>query len=373
MDSLNNRVPYAPLLEELTVGMEAAIPQLALSAAVKVARLGPANCHALISCSKTKATHRDFARNMYASPLFRKSVLTTERWKVPFSILSAKFGLLDPDELIEPYEEALKGKSKQYRKEWGERVSHQIRTSIPSEKTLIVLAGDDYLVPLASAAIEDQEPLYAPMRGLSLGSRLAFLNYCIRLDDRKRAMTLAYELFAEIGGRFGFHSLKRLLQEDIPTHGVYFFFDETEPTLFSSSLPRLVRIGTHGVSSGSTATLRTRLRTHLGTRLGSGNHRASVFRLHVGRAIIERDGLHSAYPHWGKGQAAPSDITRSEASLEAKVSDYISKLRVIYVPVIDAAGTKSMRATIERQMIALFSELLCAPDAASEHWLWSVV
>ena len=89
----------------------------------------------------------------------------------------------------------------------------------------------------------------------------------------------------------GAPSLREILAEELPKQGVYFFFDDGERTKFSTAVPRLVRIGTHGVSVGSVATLRNRLRTHFGYPRGAGNHRASVFRLHVGRAMIERDSL----------------------------------------------------------------------------------
>jgi hypothetical protein len=179
----------------------------------------------------------------------------------------------------------------------------------------------------------------------------------------------SYQLFAQLAARTGFHKLRDILAEELPKQGVYFFFDESEPTIFPTSMPRLVRIGTHGVSAGSVATLRNRLRTHLGTRAGAGNHRASVFRLHVGRAIIERDRLHNAFPNWGKGQSAPKPITEIEAPLEARVSEYIGDLRVLFVPVIDTAGIGSMRATIERQFIAMFTENFCAIEKSSPTWL----
>ncbi|MGY4366291.1 hypothetical protein ACVW1A_002356 [Bradyrhizobium sp. LB1.3] len=177
------------------------------------------------------------------------------------------------------------------------------------------------------------------------------------------------QLFEQLADRLGFYRLRDLLDEQLPTQGVYFFFDDLEKTRFSSKIPRLVRIGTHGVSLGSTATLRNRLRTHLGTKAGRGNHRSSVFRLHVGRALIARDGLDAEFPHWAKGQAAPKSITDGESALEAKVSEYIGQLRVLFVPVIDASGTSSMRATIERQFIALFTENFCTVDQSSSNWL----
>lgn len=345
------------------------VAQLALRATSEVQALGPSNCHALISCSKSKGGHRDLARNMYVSSLYRKSVMAAQAWGLSFSILSAKYGLLDPDQVIEPYELTLKGASKEFKSEWACKVDAQIRVSIDTKKHLIVLAGDDYYAPLIEAGMKSPLNFLAPMRGLSLGNRLAFLNQTIRIPKRRGAIARSYEMFAYLAKNIGLHPLRDILEQEIPKQGVYFFFDESEPTKFSATIPRLVRVGTHGVSAGSVATLRNRLRTHLGTRSGAGNHRASVFRLHVGRAIIERDGLHDDYPNWGKGQSAPKEITEREASLEAKVSQYIGNLRVLFIPVLGTPGTGSMRATIERQFISMFTENLCAIEESSRHWL----
>ena len=108
------------------------------------------------------------------------------------------------------------------------------------------------------------------MRGLSLGNRLVFLNQSIRIQKRRTAIARSYGMFAHLAKSMGLHSLRDILAEELPKQGVYFFFDDDEKTKFSSVIPRLVRVGTHGVSSGSVATLRNRLRTHLGTRAGAG-------------------------------------------------------------------------------------------------------
>jgi hypothetical protein len=302
---------------------------------------------------------------MYVSPLYRKSVLVAKGWGVPFSILSAKHGLLQPNQTIEPYDLTLKGASKQFKAEWAAKVDTQLHKSFGPGTRLIVLAGDDYLRPLLDANVHGSLHYLAPMRGLSLGNRLAFLNQCLHLLRRRQAISRTYQLFAKMAATQGLHRLRDLLNQELPKQGVYFFFDDAEPTQFSRTVPRLVRVGTHGISAGSTASLRTRLRTHLGTKSGTGNHRASVFRLHVGRAIIERDRLQELYPDWGKGQAAPKAVTEQEASLERVVSEYISNLRVLFIPIADAAGIGSMRAFIERQFIAMYSESMCAIEMGS--------
>jgi len=186
-----------------------------------------------------------------------------------FSILSAKYGLLSPDEVIEPYDLTLKGASKQFKWEWAHRVDQQIRKAIDKKKRLIVLAGDDYYGPLTEASTNDPLHFLAPMRGLSLGNRLVFLNQCLRIHKRQAAIARSYGMFDHLAKSMGLHSLRDILAEDLPKQGVYFFFDDDESTKFSTVVPRLVRVGTHGVSVGSVATLRNRLRTHLGTTCGS--------------------------------------------------------------------------------------------------------
>lgn len=63
-------------------------------------------------------------------------------------------------------------------------------------------------------------------------------------------------------------------------------FRKTEP--FES---RIVRVGTHAVSEGSSSNLWNRLRTHRGGVELGGNHRGSIFRLHVGKSIIAKRNL----------------------------------------------------------------------------------
>jgi hypothetical protein len=55
--------------------------------------------------------------------------------------------------------------------------------------------------------------------------------------------------------------------------------------------------------------------------------------------------------------------------MEKKVSEYIGNLRVLFIPVHDNAGTGSMRAVIEQQFIAMFTERFCAIESSSPDWL----
>lgn len=96
-----------------------------------------------------------------------------------------------------------------------------------------------------------------------------------------------YLLLGELGERSG--GPRRLtdpdLREGCPRRGVYFFF-ETRERREDGVTPRVVRVGTHALRTGSATTVWQRLSQHRGTlagaRLGGGKHRGSVFRLHVG-------------------------------------------------------------------------------------------
>ena len=164
---------------------------------------------------------------------------------------------------------------------------------------------------------------------------------------------------------------------DWPTRGVYFFFEHCELRTTSGDGMRVVRVGTHALIKGGKATLWDRLSKHQGNqRDGGGNHRGSVFRLHVGTALIARDGWSGPRAvHWGKGANAPKEIRRAEFPLEKAVSSYIGSMPFLWVEIDDDPGPESHRAYIERNCIAMLSNY-CDPDEmidlASNTWLGSL-
>lgn len=192
-----------------------------------------------------------------------------------------------------------------------------------------------------------------------------------RASDLDRLYALFDRLESNVGG-------KRRLEEctghmDWPDRGVYFFF-ATDETRDATDQLRLTRIGTHAVSSGSGTTLWNRLRTHRGANRGSyeggGNHRGSVFRKHVGRAMIEREGLGDEYPHWGAGSTADRERRLAELAHERRVSEYVRDLPFLWVDIDDEPGPESDRASVERNAIALVSNYEKeAIDRRSDEWL----
>ena len=162
----------------------------------------------------------------------------------------------------------------------------------------------------------------------------------------------------------------RLLQDcsrrqDWPNRGVYFFFEEGEMRSNGPALPRVVRVGTHGITLGSKSTLYGRLVQHRGNRSGSGNHRGSVFRRHIGKALIARQAINCIT--WGVGSNAPLDVRLAEKPIELQVSRYLGRMSVLCLRIVDDTGPNSLRAYIERNSIGL----LAGKEPASRSWLGS--
>jgi hypothetical protein len=195
--------------------------------------------------------------------------------------------------------------------------------------------------------------------------------------SRIDALKVFYELLDELHQRAGgFRYLTSCnARTGWPQRGIYFFVDEHELRQSSSGL-RVVRVGTHAVSSTSRTTLWQRLAQHRGNRAGTmaggGNHRGSIFRLHVGQAMLAaaETGANELAVSWGKGGSASREIREREHELECRVSTYIGALPLLWLDVSDAPGTTSMRRTLERRSIALLSGMSePSPDPPSSAWL----
>jgi hypothetical protein len=154
-----------------------------------------------------------------------------------------------------------------------------------------------------------------------------------------------------------------------PAAGVYYVLEAGE-LREDGETPRVVRVGTHALTATSRRSLWPRLRAHRGTvggrNPGGGNHRQSVFRLHVGTALILRDGDGEAAPTWGVRSPAPPEVRAAERELERAVSRHIGAMSVVVVGVDD----RHDRALLERTSIALLSNYDREPiDPPSERWL----
>lgn len=181
--------------------------------------------------------------------------------------------------------------------------------------------------------------------------------FYLTLDQLERAQGGARTL-AQCTGRMGW-----------PARGIYFFREAGEHRSDTGNGPRIVRVGTHALKTGSNTKLWTRLSQHKGQpSTGGGNHRGSIFRLIVGTALMSRDGHQMST--WGQGSTASRDVRMGEQSLECAVSRIIGDMPFLWLPILDEAGPDSLRGYIERNSIALLSNYNRPPlDPPSRTWL----
>jgi len=127
----------------------------------------------LISCVKTKRKEACPAGEMYISPLFRMNLEYARLLKPDkIFILSAKYGLLELNQKIEPYNETLNSKNKREKKEWAAEVFNELSKKVDISKTqFIFLAGINYREYLLLRLNQFE----IPMQGLVIGKQLQFL------------------------------------------------------------------------------------------------------------------------------------------------------------------------------------------------------
>lgn len=132
----------------------------------------------LVGCTQTKAAYPSTAETLYRSPLFKASrlwaITNGKRW----AILSARHGIVWPEQVLEPYDEtwARTGRNVHAVRAWGFRVQaelcHLAKEGKPAR--CAVLAGFTYTRPLRNVgAIRGFDE---PLAGLSIGHRLRWLN-----------------------------------------------------------------------------------------------------------------------------------------------------------------------------------------------------
>ena len=156
-------------------------------------------------------------------------------------------------------------------------------------------------------------------------------------------------------------------QDSWPSHGVYFFYEPGE--LRADGSPRVVRVGTHALQQTSRATLWKRLSQHRGNEAGGGNHRGSIFRKHVGSALIKRAGLSGAVLESWLGKRENPAVADEEARVEQLVSAHIRQMPFLWLKVPTSSDGTSLRGYVERNCIALLSDAALDVDSPSSSWL----
>ena len=134
----------------------------------------------LVSCVKTKLSRPARAKELYVSDWFRKARAYVEREGVAWHILSAKYGLVHPDDEIEPYEKTLVTMRVVERRAWAGQVLEALEPCLDEADTVVFLAGQPYREFFEPWLRSRGIGLDVPMRGLRQGQQLAWLGARLR-------------------------------------------------------------------------------------------------------------------------------------------------------------------------------------------------
>lgn len=128
---------------------------------------------ALISCVSKKINTTTKAKDIYISPLFKKSYNYAILNNYKIYILSAKYYLLKPDDIITNYNLTLNNFNELEKKKWAFKIYNQLSQEIDINDEIVWLCGYNYKKYL-NRLIKNKQ--IDPLKGLSIGKRLQWLN-----------------------------------------------------------------------------------------------------------------------------------------------------------------------------------------------------
>lgn len=132
----------------------------------------------LISCGSSKMDQRAVAANLYIGNLFKMGKKWAEsypddRW----AILSAKWGLVFPDEVLFPYDFTFKKAPEG----WAEKVLERI----PEETEILVAAPTRYVMPLIELAPDRVRWAFGELENKAIGFQQQWLKRNTNQENEK--------------------------------------------------------------------------------------------------------------------------------------------------------------------------------------------
>ncbi|MFV0516956.1 MAG: DUF6884 domain-containing protein [Aminipila sp.] len=301
---------------------------------------------ALISCSKSKQNYLCKASEMYRpSTLFSYSYQYAKTIADKVYILSAKYGLLQEDTVIEPYNLTLKSMNLKEKYDWSEKVISQIKSQFDvMNDEFIILAGKDYYEYL----LKELNHYDLPLGNRTQGVRVSYLKEIIKESNH---CLLLHKLF-QATQRFTFDQINQISFEN----GIYIVFEKGE---MYGQFERIVRVGTHD----SPNRLKARLKDHFARE----NKDGSIFRKNIGKAILNKKN-DTYLDVWTIDTSKPENYLfidkKKQLEVEADVSEY---LRNSFSFTCFQVEDKDLRLRLEKGIIATLNSQ--SDFTASSEWL----
>ena len=129
----------------------------------------------LVSCVSQKLQGTHPAKELYVSSLFRKSRAYAESHADQWYVLSAKYGLLHPESMVESYDETLNTMDVAKRWAWAEKVSQGLSDILEPGDKVVFLAGKKYMENIVPNLQGMGVAVENPLGTLRFGERLKWL------------------------------------------------------------------------------------------------------------------------------------------------------------------------------------------------------
>jgi hypothetical protein len=130
----------------------------------------------IIACCSKKLDQKAKAKDLYISNLFKASRRLAESYpSSEWWVVSAKYGLVHPDQAIEPYDLSLGSMVKKDRERWGVYTRREMVRRIKNPSQIVLLCGEDYTRQIIDGAKVLTKKVYVPLKGLALGEKVKWL------------------------------------------------------------------------------------------------------------------------------------------------------------------------------------------------------
>jgi hypothetical protein len=116
------------------------------------------------------------AKDLYTSPLFKKMRQYAEKNAEKWFILSSKYHLVRPEDVIEPYDVTFSNTPASEVKTWARETLEMLKRELYPTDIVTVLAGEQYRRYLLKGIQEMCCEVLVPMEGLSIGRQLQWLD-----------------------------------------------------------------------------------------------------------------------------------------------------------------------------------------------------
>ena len=133
----------------------------------------------LVGCGKTKRAIPTSAKRLYCGPLFSARRRYAEESGHRWFVLSAKYGVIPPDDVVSPYDVTISDLSPIDRAAWTTGAATMLFDQMsddtyPSRTVVEIHAGSVYAVPLGGVLRTVGFDVRLPLSGKGIGQQLSW-------------------------------------------------------------------------------------------------------------------------------------------------------------------------------------------------------